>query len=362
MEALRLVAAAGIAVFHTFMPWFDLMTSADGLGAVLAGRPAAATLLGFIDLLGAYGNNVFFLISGLFLVPEAARASRDAGYWALQGKKTVRRAGSILAAVVLYCAVALLVSTLVLPLDGVSLHETEWFTGSLEFIWVYLALTVLAPVIGWAWERMRQPRAVTACFTAAVFVGNGYIAFFSQVGDGAGLLDWRKLMSAVTYLTAYLAGAALADVRLDRRRAGALLGAVVASAVAIEGSLAVAGELELMWDTSYKSTSLISFALAAASLVFARSTGGKGQEAHDDATGRLAVAVAPSILGFYILQSLFSPLWWPAFTQLTGDVLESCGTGAFLAAGVALSLSLLTGALAVDRLARIPLFRRLGLA
>lgn len=362
VEALRLAAAAGIAVFHTFMPWFDLMTSKDGLGAAIASQPAVSAFLGIVNLLGAYGNNVFFLISGLFLVPAAARASRDAGYWGRQGKKTARRAGSILAAVALYGASALMVSLFVLPLDGVSLHETGWLTDWIEFIWVYLLFTALAPVIGWVWERARRPHLLTACFVAAVFVVNGYIAFFSQTGADGEFLGWRKLMSAVTYLAAFLTGAALAGARPSRRQAGALLTAAVAAAVAIEGALALTGELDLMWDTSYKSTSLISFALAVASLLFARSAGAQGEGRAGHLTERLAVAAAPSILGFYILQSHFSSLWSPAFSDITGAVLESCGTAAFLAAGVALSLALLAGMLAIDHFVRIPLFRKIGLA
>ena len=78
VEALRLVAAAGIAVFHTFMPWFDGLTGGFGYGAQVAPNHATTAILGFINLLGAYGNNVFFFISGLFLIPAAARAASEA--------------------------------------------------------------------------------------------------------------------------------------------------------------------------------------------------------------------------------------------------------------------------------------------
>lgn len=377
IEALRLVAAAGIAAFHTFMPWFDLMTSADGLGAGLAADPACACSLGLINLLGAYGNNVFFLISGLFLVPAAARASRQENYWGAQARKTARRAGSILAAVTLYAAAALCVSRFVVPLEGISLAEIGEFLPWLEFIWVYLALTVLAPVIGWAWERIARRGAATFALLVAVFAANAYIAFFSQAGDDAGLLDWRKLMSAATYLAAFVTGALMSGSRLDRRRAGALLGAAVLAAVAVEGACALTGELDLMWNSSYKSTSLISFALAAASVAFARSepdagkgagpdTDGSEAAPADKATGsalaRLVPAAAQGILGFYIMQSLFSSLWWPAFTDLTGQVLEAYGAAAFFGAGLAASLGLLALLLAVDRLVRVSLFRRLGIA
>ena len=379
IEALRLVAALGIASFHTFMPWFDALTSQDATVAALAARPAAAAALGVVDLLGAYGNNVFFMISGLFLVPAAAKASDGAGYWGAQARKTARRSGSILAAVAFYAAIALFVSTCIVPNEDVAVGKVDWLTSGLEFIWVYLALTVLAPAIGWAWRRIRRRGAAVCALLAAVFVLNAYIAFFSQVPDDAGFLDWRKLMSAVTYFAAFVTGAYLSERRLSRRNARAMLGAVAAVAVTAELACALAGELELMWDLSYKSTSLISFALAAASVAFARSeteldgarspmacTPGAGTQATgarpQDTLARLAVAAAPGILGFYIAQSNFSSVWWPVFTDLTGRALEAWGVGPFFAAGFMLSLALLASLLAFDRLVRAPLFRKLGLA
>ena len=102
VEALRLVAAASIAVFHTFMPWFYELTHCYGLGAYIVDNPVATPLLGFFNLLGAFGNNVFFFISGLFLVPAAARASFQDGYWAAQRAKSAARVKQMLATVVLY--------------------------------------------------------------------------------------------------------------------------------------------------------------------------------------------------------------------------------------------------------------------
>ncbi len=375
IEALRLVAAAGIALFHTFMPWFDLMTSASGPGASLAADPLAACGLGLINLLGAYGNNVFFLISGLFLVPSAARESREAGYWGGQARRTARRTGSILAAVALYAAAALCVSAFIVPIEGIGLGRIDWLTTGLEFIWVYLALTVLAPAIGWVWRRVGRHGTLICAILATVFAANSYIAFCSQAAEGAGLLDWRKLMSAVTYFAAFVTGAYLSERRPSRRGAGALLGACAAIAWGLELWCALTGRLELMWDLSYKSTSAVSFALAVASVAFARSgtveKRAEGTQAGKDVTApapahgalaRLAVAASPGILGFYIAQSNFSSLWWPAFTDLTGRALEAHGAGAFFATGLALSLGLLTLLLAIDRLVRAPLFRRLGIA
>lgn len=374
------MAALGIAVFHTFMPWFDAMTSLDATAAALSSQPAAAAALGISELLGAYGNNVFFLISGLFLVPAAAKASGEKGYWGAQARKTARRGGSLLATVAFYAAIALFVSVCVVPIEDVAVGKVGWLTSGLEFIWVYLALTALAPVIGWAWRRLKRRRAALGVLLAAVFAVNAYIAFRSQVPDDAGFLDWRKLMSAVTYFAAFVTGAYLGEKRLSRRKSGAALGIAAAAAVAIELACALSGKLDLMWSLSYKSTSLISFALAAASVAFARS-GAEHDEAGNPAAGattetgaqapdargqgalaRLAVAAAPGILGFYIAQSHFSSVWWPVFTDLTGQALDAYGAGAFFAAGLALSLALLASLLAFDRLVRARLFRRLGLA
>lgn len=76
IEALRLVAVAGIAIFHTFQWTFQ---------AVCTGLPEYAPLvifpysgaLGFINLLGCWANEVFFMISGYFLIPTAVRALQN---------------------------------------------------------------------------------------------------------------------------------------------------------------------------------------------------------------------------------------------------------------------------------------------
>lgn len=352
VEALRLVAAASIAVFHTFMPWFYELTHCCGLGAYIVDNPVTTPLLGFFNLLGAFGNNVFFFISGLFLVPAAARASLQGGYWAAQRAKTAARVKQILATVVLYLALILGVSAFAVPIEGVSLAKLPSLLVWLEFIWVYLALTALAPVIGWAWARLRHPKAVAAAIIAAVFAVNAYIAFFDMGDLERELLDWRKLMSAVTYFAAFVGGAALAEVRLRPRAAAALLAAAVGISIGVECKLAWSRELLLMYATSYKSTSALSFAMAAAAVLFARRNDGK-----KGAGLGLATRFSPSILGFYILQSLTSPLWQPAFRKLLEDVylMPQTTSCEMLAAGVGLSLALLVGLLVFDRVFRLRL-------
>lgn len=353
VEALRLVAAASIAVFHTFMPWFYELSHCYGLGAYIVGNPIATPLLGFFNLLGAFGNNVFFFISGLFLVPAAARASLQDGYWAAQRAKSAARVKQMLATVVLYLALVLAVSTFIVPIEGVSLAKLPSLLVWLEFIWVYLALTALAPVIGWVWARLRHPKAAAVAVIAAVFAVNAYIAFFDMGDLDRELLDWRKLMSAVTYFAAFVGGAALAEVRLRPGTAAALLAAVVGISIGVECKLAWSRELLLMYATSYKSTSALSFAMAAAAVLFARRNDGK-----KGAGLGLATRFSPSILGFYILQSLTSPLWQPAFGELLEDVylMPQTTSCEMLAAGVGLSLALLAGLLVFDRTFRLRLF------
>lgn len=357
VEALRLVAAASIAVFHTFMPWFYELTHCYGLGAYIVDNPVTTPLLGFFNLLGAFGNNVFFFISGLFLVPAAARASLQDGYWAAQRAKTAARVKQILATVALYLALILGVSAFAVPIEGVSLAKLPSLLVWLEFIWVYLALTALAPAIGWVWARIRRPKATAAVIIAAVFAVNAYIAFFDMGDLDRGLLDWRKLMSAVTYFAAFIGGAALADVRLRPGAAATLLAAAVGVSLGVECKLAWSRELLLMYATSFKSTSVLSFAMAAAAVLFARRSGGKKGVGLG-----LATRFSPSILGFYILQSLTSPLWQPAFGELLEDVylMPQTTSCEMLAAGVGLSLALLAALLAFDRVFRLRLFSAIG--
>lgn len=357
VEALRLVAAASIAVFHTFMPWFYELTHCYGLGAYIVDNPVATPLLGFFNLLGAFGNNVFFFISGLFLVPAAARASLQDGYWAAQRAKTAERVKHILATVVLYLTLILGVSALAVPIEGVSLAKLPSLLVWLEFIWVYLALTALAPAIGWAWARLRHPKAIAAAIIALVFAVNAYIAFFNMGDLDRDLLDWRKLMSAVTYFAAFVGGAVLADVRLRPGAAAALLTATIGVSLGVECRLAWSRELLLMYATSYKSTSALSFAMAAAAVLFARRSDGKKGARLEPAT-----RFSPSILGFYILQSLTSPLWQPAFKELLEDVylMPQTTSCEMLAAGVGLSLALLAGLLVFDRAFRLRLFAAIG--
>ena len=65
IEALRLVAVAGIAIFHTFQWTFQAVCTGLPEYAPLAVFPYSGAL-GFINLLGCWANEVFFMISGYF--------------------------------------------------------------------------------------------------------------------------------------------------------------------------------------------------------------------------------------------------------------------------------------------------------
>ena len=326
IEALRLIAVAGIAVFHTFQWTFQ----ATCIGAVeyapLAIFPYSG-VLGFINLLGCWANEVFFMISGYFLIASAARAWDGGTTWKSQMQRTSQRLGKVVMPTALYCLVALAWSTVVSPIPDVTLNTHYWYTLGLEFIWVYAATVFMAPWFGLAKCRLSQKSYTTTVIAVGIlaFVVNGYLAAMSATS--AGEFSWlQKLMSAATYVIAFLIGGLLRDVTdaVDSDRAGALgmrsLAAVLALATILEGALSFTGNLTAMAVLSYKSTSLISFALAAASLLFSatrRSASGNPR------TAGVIVTLSTATLGFYVMQSLTSSLWRPVFNTLLANMLVS---------------------------------------
>lgn len=326
IEALRLVAVAGIAVFHTFQWTFQ----AACVGAVeytpLAMSPYSG-VLGFINLLGCWANEVFFMISGYFLIASAARAWDGGATWKSQMQRTAQRLGKVILPTTFYCLVALAWSTVVSPIPDVTLNTHYWYTLGLEFIWVYAATVFMAPLFGLAKSRLSK-KSYTATVIAVgilVFVVNGYLAAMSATS--AGEFSWlQKLMSAVTYVIAFLIGGLLRDVTdaMDSDRAAALgmrsLVTVLVLTIILEGALSFTDNLTAMTILSYKSTSLISFALAAASLLFAatrRSASGNSR------TAGAIVTLSTATLGFYVMQSLTNSLWRPVFNTLLANILVS---------------------------------------
>ncbi len=337
IEALRLVAILGIAVFHTFQPWFSAAT-VDAWD-VWVTSPGTLATLGCVNLLGSYGNHVFFLISGFFLVPRAAVRSGEPGYWREQARAAARRSVAILLTVALYVLGALAIDAWVVPIEGISLESPLWIFSWLEFIWVYLVIVLATPLIGWAWGRVRRPIAVVCALAACVFAVNAYIAFVSPGDEVRDLLEWRKLMSAASYLVAFLVGGALACCS--------------ALAVGAEAAAALAGNTNLLVALSFKSTSALSFALAACSVAVASARSDDRMPARASALLR---RLASSILGFYVAQALLSPLWRSFGWDLCLAALDH-GELSLLAAGVIWSAVLLAVLLAFDQLVRIPLLR-----
>lgn len=326
IEALRLVAVAGIAVFHTFQWTFQATCVGAVEYAPLAMFPYSG-VLGFINLLGCWANEVFFMISGYFLIASAARAWDGRATWTSQIQRTTQRLGKVVMPTAFYCLVALAWSTVVSPIPDVSLATHYWYTLGLEFIWVYAATVFMAPLFGLAKSRLSKRSYTAAVIVVGIlaFVVNGYLAAMSATS--AGEFSWlQKSMSATTYVVAFLIGGLLRDITdvMDSDRAGALgtwsLAAVLAFVTILEGELSFTGNLTAMATLSYKSTSLVSFALAAASLLFAatrRSASGNPR------TAGVIVTLSTATLGFYVMQSLTSSLWHPVFNTLLANILVS---------------------------------------
>lgn len=358
IEVLRLVAVLAIAIFHTFQAWFSA-----AMGGTWDPSTPMLWLLGCTSLLGAYGNHVFYLISGMFLLPKAMRDAANEGYWSRQLRSLGRRVATIAITVVLYALVALAVSTWVVPIEGVSLSETSWLIEGLEFIWVYLVLVAIVPLVGKIFAALPYHNAIVGLLTGVVFVVNGYIAFISPGNEVRSLLEWRKLMSAVSYLIAFLVGGVIGE-REPASRKHARTGLVLTIAVCaiVEAIAAGVNALSVLEALSYKSTSLLSFALAVASLVFAASTGELDADNAHPRASEAAIRLAQGTLGFYVAQSMSSSLWRASFETLCASALEMGGEPALLIVGILLSVALVAIMLIVDVLVRVPILRRLGLA
>lgn len=353
IEALRLVAVAGIAVFHTFQWTFQAVCAGVVEYAPLAAFPYSG-VLGFINLLGCWANEVFFMISGYFLIASAARAWNDGATRALQMQRTAQRLGKVIFPTAFYCLAALAWSTAISPIPDVTLDTHYWYTLGLEFIWIYAATVCMAPLFGLAKSRLSK-----RSFTAAViiigilaFVVNGYLAAMSSTSGGE--FSWlQKLMSAATYVVAFLAGGLLRDVTdgMDSGRARSLgmqsLVAVLAIAIILEGALSFTGNLAAMAALSYKSTSLISFSLAAAFLLFAAT---RHSASSNPRVAGVIVTLSAATLGFYVMQSLTSSLWRPVFNTMLANILAAQSNPApiCIAAGTAISIVFALTLLVVD--------------
>lgn len=380
VEALRLVAIGGIAVFHTFVPWFDKMAYAAPFPTDCRGLSTSfwgLFLLGCINLLGAMGNAIFFMISGYFLLPSMARDSHRPGYAARQGLKAARRAAVIVATIAVYSVLTVSLMAL-LHIPGPDFRTTRWLVMDLEFVWLYLLFVVIAPLIARAQDRWSAwPLVLIAAFIV-VFALNGYVAFFSQGGVNHALDGWRKWLSAATYFVGFCLAGLMDQHRASLRRWGAVpLWWAIGASVVVELGAAVLKSPWLSGAISFKSTSLLSFWLALAALscavlprgesAVARPAGARhASHLPDDRPGPAAVRLlASGILGFYVFQSMLTRFWHsliiPALDGLvSGPSVPFSATLLFVAAGTAASLLYATVLLCVDRAVRQPATRAIA--
>lgn len=359
IEALRLVAVAGIAIFHTFQWTFQAVCTGMPEYAPLAAFPYSGAL-GCINLLGCWANEVFFMISGYFLIPSAVRALQNGSSVHDLTCKSLARLKKIVFPTLFYCAVCLLVSMYIYPLPEISLHEIGWLTLGIEFIWVYATSVLLVPVIVLARRQIGSKRApfVVVLLVLATFGINCYIAATaSEVGS---VVLWRKLMSAVTYLVAFIAAGEMrfalehCDKTSAARKSKFVLIGFTAVAITIELLLSANSQYGALWMLSYKSTSALSFVLAAASVAAAALHQPRRKASAAD---KEITSLAAGTLGFYAVQSFTCNVWRPIFDNAIYTMAAGVQTGApnpsgAILLGIVMSLCLAFTLLIMDIIRR----------
>lgn len=355
IEALRLVAVAGIAIFHTFQWTFQAVCTGLPEYAPLAVFPYSGAL-GFINLLGCWANEVFFMISGYFLIPSAVRALQNGSSAPDLARKSLARLKKIVLPTLFYCAACLLISMYVYPLPEISLHEIGWLTLGIEFIWVYATSVLLVPVIALIRQQIGSKRApfVAALLVFTTFGINCYIA--ATANGAAGVVLWRKLMSAVTYLVAFIAAGEIRFVleylgnASGSQKSKIVLIGLIAATVTLELLLSTNSQYDALWKLSYKSTSVISFILAAASVAAAA----LHQPRHKvPAADKTIASLAAGTLAFYAVQSFTCNVWRPIFDKAIYAMATGIQTGeprpaAAILLGILMSLCLALSLLLVD--------------
>lgn len=359
IEALRLVAVVGIAIFHTFQWTFQAVCTGVPEYASLAAFPYSGTL-GFINLLGCWANEVFFMISGYFLIPSAVRALQNGSSVHDLTCKSLARLKKIVFPTLFYCAACLLVSMCIYPLPEISLHEIGWLTLGIEFIWVYAASVLLVPVIVLVRRQIGSKRGpfVVTLLVLATFGINCYIA--ATANEATGIVLWRKLMSAVTYLVAFIAAGEMrfalehCDKTSAAQKSKVVLIGLTAATFAFELLLSANSQYDALWMLSCKSTSVISFILAAASVAAAA----LHQPRHEaPAVDKAIASLAAGTLGFYAVQSFTCNVWRPIFDNAIYTMAAGVQTGApnpsgAILLGIVMSLCLAFALLIMDAVRR----------
>lgn len=296
------------------------------------------------------------MISGYFLIPTAVRALQNGSSARGLTLKSLDRLKKIVLPTLFYCATCLIVSMYVYPLPEISLHEIGWLTLGIEFIWVYAVSVLLVPVIAVIRQQIGSKRAqfVVALLALATFGINCYIA--ATANEAAGIILWRKLMSAVTYLVAFIAAGEMRFVlechgnASGAQKSKIVLIGLVAATIALELLLSANSQYDALLKLSYKSTSVISFILAAAAVAATA----LHQPRHKvTAADKTIISLAAGTLAFYAVQSFTCNVWRPIFDKAIYAMATGIQTGdpypaAAILLGILMSLCLALALLLVD--------------
>lgn len=424
VEVLRLCAIIGIAVFHTFSASFhhiaaclpSVHDTADACGALapMAAHPTALLPLAMMMALGSWGNHVFFMISGFFLVASARSKVGEPRFWQSQYRMVARRVLIVALTVAFYALVCRIVDQWIVPVPAVH-QPSRWITG-LEFVWLYCLFTTLAPPMGWLLHRLDGCRRSTrrAALVAALaivlltYALNVVVAFTSSApGISFALSDWRKWISAITYAQSFLiAGCIGSALRSDdaatartatpaapyvtfltARRLWLTILLLCAAILSVAYAIALAmPNISLLTAVSFKSTSPLSFLLALSALMLAigphtarashatlpqlpqqqqHQTQPPSPVTRAPATAlihRIVTAMASGIIGFYIIQSVTTELWEPIARAVAAPPSTVGDAALWYGSGILFSLALVAVACLCDRVIRRPLFALIHLA
>ncbi|MBO6018903.1 MAG: acyltransferase family protein [Aeriscardovia sp.] len=310
IELLRCVAIFSIAIFHTFVPYFNALAYGAFSAGVSIGMKnsfIALFCMGLINFLGSLGNFIFYMISGFFLIPHAIK-ELGAGFWIKQIRSIGRRCIVIVGSVIVFAILTIFLH-FVCRMPSAKLNGIRWLGSDLEFIWLYLIFCVLSPFVALLQSKWKRGwAAFLACVLVLTFLCNAFIAFFSQGGVNHALDGWRKLMSAVTYLWGFcLAGlAGEKGWSKNRKRSREIFLICLFSALISTFICALAQSWKMAGDLSFKSTSLISFGAALSLLLLSASKEKKNSEFK---AAKAITFFANGILGFYIFQSMLTSFW-----------------------------------------------------
>lgn len=375
VEALRLCSAASLAVYYFFLPWIDaLFFDAPARAGIfgLGNSSFALFLIGLISQLGTFSNHVFFMVAGFTHLPTMVADSVEPGYWRRQYKSVVRRVLATLCIVVFYAAITAGVN-LLLNLPEITPANPGWLFGGFGFVWMYIALIVLAPVFAWAQKRWHSwPFILTAVFFI-VEAANCMAAFFTGNSAHLQFFDWRRLSGGATFVIGYLLmGFAAVHWESFHRLGGSVLFSGIFMTFILEASLASTKDADLLGAVCFGSTSIVAFLLAAGAVILVMSRTPTLVLAPDEPRKvRLLRWLASSVIGLYCAQAILRPLWSVLSVPLLGSILGLGPTDVsygvlvallFVLVGIGTALILGLCFLAIDRVVRQPFFRFLRLA